>query len=74
MTEETNYLSTLQAARMLGLSTKTLARYRVRGNGPVFHRFGRRIRYSHADLVAWAATRRRASTFDDGTVLAGATR
>ena len=71
MTEETNYLSTHQAARMLGLSTKTLARYRVAGNGPVFHRFGRRIRYLRADIEAWAATRRRVSTVDDGSVLLG---
>ena len=71
MTEENNYLSTHQAARLLGLSAKTLARYRVAGSGPVFHRFGGRIRYLREDLQAWAASRRRASTVDDGTVLAG---
>ena len=45
MTEEITFLDTQQAARMLGLSAKTLARYRVTGEGPVFHRFGNRIRY-----------------------------
>ena len=75
MTDETNYLNThtRQAARSISLSTRTLARYRVAGNGPVFHRFGGRIRYLRVDLNAWAATRRRASTVDDGTVLPGAT-
>ena len=80
MTEETNYLNTRQAAEWLGLSMRTLHRYRVSGRGPVFHRFGGRVRYLRADLDAWAASRRRASTSDDGTgkrpgpALAGAAR
>lgn len=72
--EEINYLTTHQAARMLGLSAKTLARYRVSGNGPVFHRFRRRVLYLRADIEAWAATRRRVSTVDDGSVLLGESR
>ena len=67
MTEGTSYLSTRQAAEYLGLSTRTLDRYRVSGDGPVFHRFGGRVRYLRVDLDAWAATRRRASTSDDGS-------
>ncbi len=73
MTEHISFLDTQQAARVLGLSAKTLARYRVSGEGPVFHRFGNRIRYRQDDLEGWAETRRRASTVDDGTVLPGAT-
>ena len=42
--------------------------------GPVFHRFGGRVRYLREDLQAWAVSRRRASTADDGTVLAEAAR
>ena len=61
-----NYLSTRQAAEWLGLSPRTLDRYRVTGEGPVFHRFGSRVRYLLADLEAWAKSRRRASTSDDG--------
>ena len=49
MTEDINFLDTQQAARFLGLSAKTLARYRVTGDGPVFHRFGNRIRYRRTD-------------------------
>ena len=74
MTEETNFLDTQQAARFLGLSAKTLARYRVSGEGPVFNRFGNRIRYRRAALDAWADARERVSTVDDGSVLAGADR
>ena len=59
--------------RLLGLAPKTLARYRCTGPGPVFCRFGNRVRYRREDLEAWAETRRGASTVDDGTVLPGAT-
>ena len=69
MTEEITFLDTQQAARMLGLSAKTLARYRVTGEGPVFHRFGNRIRYLRDDLKAWWEKRRRTSTVDDGSTL-----
>ena len=75
MTEEgTIYLNTREAAAHLGLSTRTLDRYRVSGDGPVFLRFGGRVRYTREDLDAWAKTRRRAPTSDDGTALAGAAR
>ena len=73
MTEEIKYLNTVQAGRVLGLAPKTLARYRCTGKGPVYCRFGNRVRYRLKDLDDWAETRRRASTVDDGTVLPGAT-
>ena len=69
----TPYLNTRQAADHLGLSTRTLDRFRVSGDGPVFLKFGGRVRYLIEDLDAWARTRRRKSTSDDGTALAGAT-
>lgn len=61
-----NYLNTREAASWLGLSPRTLERYRVSGGGPVFHRFGSRVRYLLADIEDWASARRRASTSDDG--------
>ncbi len=72
MNDERKYLSTREAAEYLGLSARTLDRYRVSGEGPVFHRFGGRVRYTRDDLDDWAKARRRASTADDGTVLDGA--
>ena len=63
----TIYLNTREAAAHLGLSTRTLDRYRVSGEGPVFLRFGGRVRYLREDLDEWARTRRRKSTSDDGT-------
>ena len=68
----TPYLNTRQAADHLGLSTRTLDRFRVSGDGPVFLKFGGRVRYLREDLDAWARSRRRKSTSDDGTALAGA--
>ncbi len=64
-----NYLNTREAAAWLNLSPRTLDRYRVSGDGPVFHRFGGRVRYQVADLETWASARRRVSTSDDGTAL-----
>ena len=63
--ESARYLDTREAARFLGLSNRTLDRYRVTGEGPVFHRFGTRIRYAQADLEKWAAARRMRSTSDE---------
>ena len=65
----TIYLNTREAAAHLGLSTRTLDRYRVSGDGPVFLKFGGRVRYLREDLDDWARTRRRKSTSDDGTAL-----
>ena len=68
------YFSVREAAEFLRLSRKTLDRYRVSGEGPVFYKFGRRVRYARSDLEAWTASRLRASTSDDGSALAGAAR
>ena len=52
------YLSTRRAAFLLGLSPRTLDRYRETGKGPAYHRFGQRIVYRQGDLDDWAAKRR----------------
>ena len=66
MLQQRMYLSTPQAAAILGLSPRTLERYRVTGEGPVFAKLGRLVRYSQADIEQWAARRCRRSTSDDG--------
>ncbi|MYE59960.1 MAG: helix-turn-helix domain-containing protein [Alphaproteobacteria bacterium] len=60
------YMTTRDVAAFLGLSPRTLDRYRVSGTGPGFHKFGNRVRYLRADVVAWAAERRCRSTSDAG--------
>ena len=52
------YLSTRKAAAALGLSPRTLDRYRETGRGPAYHRFGQRIVYRRGDLDDWAARQR----------------
>ena len=66
MIEQRSYLSTRQAAALLGLSPRTLERYRVTGDGPAFSKLGRRVCYARADIDGWASGRRRRSTSDDG--------
>ena len=55
------------AAAYLGLSVSTLAKMRLRGDGPVYSKAGLRIvLYDRSDLEAWLQQRRRASTSDPG--------
>lgn len=58
------YLTTQQAAWLLGVSPKTLQNWRVRGIGPTFKQFQRMVRYLYADLKQWASKRDRSSTAD----------
>ena len=51
------FLTPREAATFLGLSVRTLARYRSNGKGPAFYKFGERVRYTPDDLGQWAATR-----------------
>ena len=67
MKMDDRYLNTREAAALLGLSPRTLDRYRVSGDGPAFHKFGNRVRYLSADVETWAAERRMTSTADDGS-------
>ena len=54
-----------QAAEYLGgLSTSTLAKWRVSGFGPRYLRVGARIVYEQADLDEWLISRRRRHTAD----------
>jgi hypothetical protein len=45
------YLTTRQAADLLGLSVKGLEAMRAAGRGPKFVRIGHRVRYRRADLA-----------------------
>ncbi|WP_082653933.1 helix-turn-helix transcriptional regulator [Bradyrhizobium pachyrhizi] len=57
-----NLLSSRAAAPLLGLSPRTLERYRCTGDGPAYVKAGRRVLYRPADLEAWITTRLRHST------------
>jgi predicted DNA-binding transcriptional regulator AlpA len=60
------YLRTSEAARMLGLSARTLEKHRTYGTGPVYRKLGGRIVYAPEDLRAWADRGVRRSTSDPG--------
>jgi predicted DNA-binding transcriptional regulator AlpA len=55
-----------EAASYLGLSSSTLAKMRLRGDGPTFLKLNRVVAYDIRDLDAWLAIRRRTSTSDRG--------
>jgi len=55
-------LSQRQAADLLGLSERTLERWRVTGEGPPHVKLGRRVLYREGDLIEWVAARIRTST------------
>lgn len=45
-----------EAAAQLQVAERTLRRWRIEGTGPRWHRVGKQIRYSQADLDAWLAS------------------
>ncbi|MGQ9370696.1 helix-turn-helix transcriptional regulator [Azospirillum sp. ST 5-10] len=61
------FLRTPEAARLLGLSGRTLEKHRVYGTGPRYRKIGGRVVYAVDDLKAWADQGLRTSTSDPGT-------
>jgi predicted DNA-binding transcriptional regulator AlpA len=60
------YLRTPEAARLLGLSGRTLEKHRTHGTGPSYRKLGGRVVYTIEDLQAWADIGLRQSTSDRG--------
>lgn len=58
------FLTTPEAARLLGLSPRTLEKHRVYGTGPVYRKLGGRVVYAVSDLQAWADSGLKNSTSD----------
>ena len=61
-------LNEREAAGRLGLSVKTLRRWRWAGHPPAFIKIGRAVRYDPAEIEAFIAAGRRVSTSDLGPV------
>jgi len=62
-----------EVALILGVSTRTLEGWRLRGGGPAFVQISARAcRYRRSVLEAWIAARARKSTSDPGPDEAGA--
>lgn len=63
-----------EAAAYIGVSPETLENWRVRGEGPLFHKTpGRtgKVLYDPADIAAWRQQRRFSSTADAAAADAG---
>jgi hypothetical protein len=60
-------LRTPEAAEYLGLSSSTLEKRRLTGDGPVFCKCGRTVVYDIQDLDKYLADCRRRSTSDPGS-------
>lgn len=61
-----DFLPSDDAAQMLGLSPRTLERFRLEGRGPSYFKFGRVVRYRRSTMLAWAEAQMRTSTSDPG--------
>jgi predicted DNA-binding transcriptional regulator AlpA len=71
------HLRTHEAAQLLGISPRTLEKYRCHGSGPTFRKLGGRVVYAVDDLEAWASQSACRSTSDpryDTARLAGRAR
>ena len=64
--DDPGLLTTRQTAAQVGLSPRTLERFRVTGQGPRFLKLGRRVRYAREDIEYWLKGCVRRSTSDDG--------
>jgi hypothetical protein len=50
---DADFIDTIQAARILQRSVKTLQFWRVINKGPKYYRQGRVIRYLRSDILRW---------------------
>lgn len=57
MSDNTRHLTPDQLAARLGVSLRTIERWRVTGEGPVYLRAGRRCVYPVASVETWEAAR-----------------
>lgn len=65
LVNSSGFIDTEAAARFLDLQKNTLEIWRHRGEGPVFHKFGRAVRYSLDSLRAYADKNCRTSTSEE---------
>ena len=56
------FVNTAQAAFYIGLSKRTLEKMRITGEGPIYRKHGRYVRYHIDDLNAWSEARCKTST------------
>ncbi len=57
-----NRFKAQDAAKYLGLTESTIAKWRMSGRGPRYIKAGARVLYDRADLDAWLETSKRENT------------
>lgn len=62
------FMRTHEAARILSVSGRTLEKYRVSGEGPLYRKIGGRVLYRLEDLRAWADRGVHSSTSETGGI------
>ena len=55
-------IDTAAAAKFVGVSKRTLEKWRCEGGGPPYLKLGRRVLYCLGDLEEWISRQRRSST------------
>lgn len=66
-TNDDKLLTEVQVAKLLGMSPRTLQKWRYQGgHTPRFHKVGRAVRYRLGDVKEWLRERQRRSTADPG--------
>ena len=63
---EPSFLTEHEAAELLRISPRTLQRWRLTGDGPVFVRAGRRVLYQPTELEAFLEVSKARSTSEYG--------
>ena len=56
------YMNTKETATALGVSPRTLEKWRGNGTGPLFAKVGRRVLYDSADVYVWLKSKKRQRT------------
>ena len=59
-------LTDAQLAKIFGVHRKFFPKMRISGDGPIFIKVGRLVRYKWADVETWRDKNRRNSTSDPG--------
>ena len=64
-TEKQRYLRPREAASYIGISTSTLAKMRLRGDGPPYSKAGRAVVYDLDEIDEWLRVNARRSTSEE---------
>lgn len=63
--QQSDFMTTPEAAKLLRVSPRTLEGWRVSGRGPYFYKIGFNVLYKLSDLVKFVESSRRRSTSEN---------